>query len=80
VVKNTDLATKITIVGLLVHYSYAIILFLTSDLTKNLAFPISILYLAAAAIPLVLVCHAALGQKASSNLKNLKLRQSQEET
>ena len=78
--KKTDLATKITIIGLLVHYSYAAILFLTSDLTKNLAFPMSILYLAATAIPLVLVCHAALGQKVSSSLNNLEPRQSQEET
>ena len=79
-VKKTDLATKTTIIGLLVHYSYAVILFLASDLTKNLAFPMSVLYLAATVIPLVLVCHAALGQKVSSSLKDLEPRQSLEET
>lgn len=78
--KKTDLSTKITIIGLLVHYSYAILLFLTSDLTKNLAFPMSLLYLAATAIPLVLVCHAALGRKGLGNIRDIKQRRSQEET
>ena len=79
-VRKTDLATKTTIIGLLVHYSYAVILFLTSDLTEDLAFLVSILYLAAALIPLVLVIHAALGQKVSSSLKSLEPGQSLEET
>ena len=78
-VKKTDTATKITIIGLLAHYSYAVLLFLTSDLTNNLTFPMSILYLATTAIPLILVCYAVLGYRGSSSLKDLEPRQSQEE-
>ena len=78
-VKKTDTATKITIIGLLAHYSYAVLLFLTSDLTKSLTFPISILYLVTTAIPLILVCYAVLGYRGSSSLKDLEPRQSQEE-
>jgi hypothetical protein len=79
VVKKTDTATKITIIGLFAHYSYAVLLFLTSDLTNDLTFPMSILYLATTAIPLILVCYAALGYRGSSSLKDFEPRQSQEE-
>ncbi len=77
-VKKTDTAIRITIIGLLAHYSYAVLLFLTSDLTNDLGFPMSILYLVTTAIPLILVCHAAIGHRGSNGLKDLEPRQNQE--
>ena len=74
-----DTATKITVIGLLAHYSYAVLLFLTSDLTKDLTFSMSALYLVATAVPLLLVCYAALARRGTGSLRELESKQGQEE-
>lgn len=55
-VRKNSLALKITVLGLLAHYAYSIILFQSSQLMEKITLLDSILYLSVVGIPIITLC------------------------